>query len=96
MNYRRIYNDLIMRGWRRAILEGYCEKHHIIPRCQGGNDDKANIVKLTAREHFMAHLLLAQMYPQSHKLATTVFLMTRSNAEIQIFYIYNNTPIDIT
>ena len=24
------------------------------------------------------------------------FLMTRSNAEIQIFYIYNNTPIDIT
>ena len=24
------------------------------------------------------------------------FLMTGSNAEIQIFYIYNNTPIDIT
>ena len=24
------------------------------------------------------------------------FLMTRSNAEIQIFYIYNNAPIDIT
>jgi hypothetical protein len=38
----------------------YYEKHHIIPKCFGGSDDKLNLIKLTAREHFIAHLLLAK------------------------------------
>ena len=36
----------------------YVEKHHIIPRCIGGSDHKENLVSLTAREHFVCHLLL--------------------------------------
>ena len=76
MNYRRIYNDLIMRGWRRTALEGYCEKHHIIPRCLKGGNEATNIVRLTAREHFIAHLLLTRMYPDNSGLATAVFLMS--------------------
>lgn len=35
------------------------EKHHIIPRCFGGPNDKTNIVKLTAYEHILAHYYLA-------------------------------------
>ena len=34
--------------------------------------------------------------PDGMSIWRMAFLMTRSNAEIQIFYIYNNTPIDIT
>jgi len=39
----------------------YVEKHHIIPRCIGGSDHRENLVSLTAREHFVCHLLLTKM-----------------------------------
>ena len=39
----------------------YVEKHHIIPRCIGGSNHRENIVSLTAREHFVCHLLLTKM-----------------------------------
>lgn len=84
MNYRRIYNDLIMRGWRRAILEGYCEKHHIIPKCQGGGNEKSNLVKLTAEEHFIAHLLLTRMYPNEYKLARAVTFIKDRNKDFTV------------
>lgn len=37
----------------------YYEKHHIIPKCMGGNNDKDNLVLLTLGEHVQAHYLLA-------------------------------------
>ena len=38
MNYQKIYDTLINRAKDR-IYAGYTEKHHIIPRCMGGNDE---------------------------------------------------------
>lgn len=61
MNYEKIYNALIERA-RHRILDEYVEKHHIVPRCMGGIDDKENIVKLTPEEHFVAHQLLVKIY----------------------------------
>jgi hypothetical protein len=40
---------------------GYFEKHHVIPKCLGGSNDPSNIVHLTAREHFICHLLLVKI-----------------------------------
>ena len=40
----------------------YVEKHHIIPKSEGGDDSDDNLVNLTAREHYVAHLLLAKIY----------------------------------
>ena len=37
----------------------YVENHHIIPRSLGGKDDN-NLIRLSARHHFIAHLLLAK------------------------------------
>jgi DNA polymerase III alpha subunit (gram-positive type) len=37
----------------------YTELHHIIPRSQGGTNDKTNLVLLTAVEHYNAHKILA-------------------------------------
>lgn len=59
--YIKIYNQLIEKR-KINIPIGYTEKHHIIPRCLNGSNDKENIVKLTAREHFVAHLLLAKIH----------------------------------
>lgn len=39
----------------------YYESHHIIPRCLKGTNFKQNLILLTAREHYIAHLLLTKM-----------------------------------
>jgi hypothetical protein len=74
MNYQRIYSQIIERAQKRQ-LEGYVEKHHIIPKCLEGNNDRDNIVQLTAREHFMCHRLLCEIYPYSDKLKYALYLM---------------------
>lgn len=74
MNYENHYNKLIERAKTREI-EGYVEKHHIIPRCMGGDDSEENLVKLTAREHFIAHQLLVKIYPNVYGLIVSCVLM---------------------
>lgn len=58
--YTRWYDNIIERAKSRH-LTGYKEQHHIIPRSLGGSNDKENIVPLTAREHYIVHLLLPYM-----------------------------------
>lgn len=78
MNYEYHYNLLIERAKSRSI-SGYSENHHIIPKCMGGSDDESNLVKLTAEEHYIAHLLLVKMYPNSHRLSYAAIKMTGGN-----------------
>lgn len=66
MNYKKIHDDIIERAKTR-VLDGYKERHHIIPRCMGGNNDASNLVNLTAREHFIVHKLLCEIYPDMDK-----------------------------
>ena len=47
---------------------GYTENHHILPRSMGGSDDESNLVKLTGREHWIAHLLLWKIHKNSQCL----------------------------
>lgn len=75
MNYQKIYNRLIERGRNRQITT-YTETHHIIPRCMGGHNKKENLVELTAREHFIAHLLLVKIHPTVSGLIYAVNMMT--------------------
>ena len=91
MNYQKIYNQIIE---RRRIEEpnGYTETHHIIPRSLGGGDDKDNLVRLTAREHFICHYLLAKIYCREtaewYKM-NHAFLMMKCNNICQRRY-YNS------
>lgn len=77
MDYSRIYDHLINDAKHRA-LSGYKEKHHILPRSMGGSNFKSNLVNLTAREHFVAHLLLWRIH-KNDCMAQTVFLMCNLN-----------------
>ena len=61
MNYKNIYHQLIERAKSRLLVSEY-ETHHILPKSLGGPNTKDNLVKLTLREHFVAHLLLTRMY----------------------------------
>lgn len=74
MNYSKIYSDLIARAKERT-LEGYVERHHIIPKCMGGLDSKENLVPLTPEEHYIAHLLLVKIYPSHEGLIYSANMM---------------------
>lgn len=59
--YYKIYTSLIARCKLRTPVQGvYYESHHITPRSLGGTDDSDNIVLLTAREHYIAHMCLVR------------------------------------
>jgi hypothetical protein len=73
MNYQKIYNNLMHCDVARV---GYVEKHHILPRCLGGTDDKENLVGLYPEEHYIAHLLLCKIYPGNQKLLYAAMNMT--------------------
>jgi len=64
MNYAATYCALISKRLRNPLTRDDCyvERHHIIPKSEGGKDEPDNLVNLTAREHYVAHLLLARIY----------------------------------
>jgi hypothetical protein len=68
MDYKKIYNSLMDRAVDRE-LDYYYELHHIIPKCMGGSNESDNIVKLTFREHFIAHWILHRIYPNNKLIA---------------------------
>lgn len=75
MNHKAIHDKIIAEAQNR-VLEGYSEFHHIVPRCLGGSDNTSNLVRLTAREHYIIHQLLVKIYLHHHKLIHAAHLMT--------------------
>jgi len=61
MNYKSVYEKLIANATENPP-QGVCEVHHIIPRSLGGGNDRGNLISLTPRQHFIAHLLLAKIH----------------------------------
>jgi len=59
MNYLKVYCNLIRKAENRTPPEGYIERHHTFPKSLFGNNNR--IVILTAREHYIAHLLLEKI-----------------------------------
>ena len=80
MDYQKVYTQLISHRKSNPLeksKELYTELHHIVPRCLGGTDDPENLVRLTAREHFIAHRLLSKIYVENSELALSVLLMMK-------------------
>lgn len=71
MNYKKYYNELIEGRKKNILTENYAI-HHIIPKCCGGTNDQSNLVKLSYREHYIAHLLLAMDNPNNYGLQCSV------------------------
>lgn len=72
--YYRIINRANLRD---ATGLPYYERHHIIPKCLGGSNAKNNIAKLTAREHYVCHILLTKMFDSGAYKAKMVFALMR-------------------
>ena len=72
--YLKWYSSIIENAIVRE-LNGYKEKHHIIPKSLGGSDEKDNLVYLTAREHYIVHVLLTKITTSEAK-AKMIFAFT--------------------
>jgi hypothetical protein len=74
--YQTWYRNITDRA-RSRTLEGYVERHHVIPRSLGGTDDANNLVSLTAREHFVCHWLLTKIYTGEarYKMINAMYIM---------------------
>ena len=59
MDYSKIYDALCSRVHEPEVAG---DMHHRIPRYAGGTDDVDNMVKLTRREHILAHRLLFRIH----------------------------------
>lgn len=92
------YEKIIINGLNRSanlkdakLKLGYVERHHILPVsiCSNENEigDKSNLVFLTAREHFVCHLILTKCfsninYIQKMNRALSMFLRDRHGHRI--------------
>lgn len=77
--YSKWYFSIIESAKGRS-LDDYGEKHHIIPKCIGGDDQSDNLVMLTAREHFVCHWLLVKMH-DDYRLKFALFMMSVSGSQ---------------
>lgn len=83
MNYIKIYYKIIenAKNQIRQKSLGYFEKHHIIPKCMTGNNNKSNLVLLTAKEHFICHHLLYKSYPENKSLFLAYHRMCHTKSD---------------
>ena len=61
MAYIARYNNFI-ESLKDQEVSGVYEKHHIVPKSMGGTDDATNLIKLTPRQHYIAHWMLWKAY----------------------------------
>ena len=89
--YSKVYFNIVEKRKHFSYC-GYTESHHIVPKSIGGSDDACNIVHLSAREHFICHLLLAKMTEGKNKyFMIHAINMMRGNR--QNVYVSKNSKI---
>ncbi len=73
-HYNRYINFIYSRRFRKIPKKCVTHIHHIIPKCLNGTGHKKNLIPLTLREHFIAHLILWKAF--GGKLSFTFHMMT--------------------
>lgn len=68
LTYAEFIENILNTRGRFNCGDEYHERHHIIPKCMGGTNDKNNLIDLFAREHFIAHKMLAEENPDNNGL----------------------------
>lgn len=75
------YFSIINNARFREKTIDYSEQHHIVPRSLGGNNKKDNLVILTAREHFICHMLLVKMTKSEDRVKMVYAMRCMMNLE---------------
>ena len=73
--YEKFIKHIEMLNLTRDLSNFYTEKHHIIPTSLGGSNCKTNLVRLTYREHYIAHIMLYYAY-RNWQMANAIIFMS--------------------
>jgi len=84
MNYKLVYDNIIYNNQIKKCTSPYKERHHILPKCLGGSNEKSNLVYLSYREHFLCHWLLIKIYPDNFKLKAAFAKMIGKSSKNKI------------
>lgn len=95
MDYQRIYDAIIQNAKIRNKLNCYMEKHHIIPKSEGGDNTFDNLVYLTPKEHFIVHKLLYKIQPENYSRMMS-FLMMSNRFSIKWGNLYEEARINFS
>lgn len=87
LTYQQFIQQILNSRGRFSCGEEYHERHHIIPKCVGGTNDKNNLIDLFAKEHFIAHRLLALENPHNKGLQYAWWCMTHMRSSTNKRYI---------
>lgn len=79
--YEEYINRILSSRENIKDIENYQEKHHIKPKCLGGNDSKDNLIYLYAQEHYYAHMLLAKENKDNKELNWAWWNMCHCNCK---------------
>ena len=85
--YTKLYYRIIAKHGRQEKPgdDNYYERHHIIPRSMGGNDEQQNLIYVRVRVHFLLHVLLAKaVQSQYRKRACWCVICFSANNEKQL------------
>lgn len=100
--YTRWYFNIISKSSqlnRRKYKGEYFEEHHILPKSFGGKNNVTNLVLLTAREHFIVHLLLPKMCIEpinASKMAYAFFRFKNLATNSHLFERFKNSYSKLT
>ena len=79
--YDEFINNILETRGRFGCGDEYHERHHIVPRCMDGTNEEENLIDLFAREHFIAHKLLAIENPDNDRLIYAWFCMSTMKSQ---------------
>jgi hypothetical protein len=80
-HYQKRY-DKFIDSLREQEISGYTERHHILPKSLGGANAKTNIIKLTPRQHYIAHWMLWKIHGGA--MTRAFFLMSHEDRNHRI------------
>ena len=86
LTYDEFINNILETRGRFACGDEYHERHHIVPKCMGGEDEEETLIDLFAREHFIAHKLLAEENEGNYKLVAAWWRMCNWQDHNKEFY----------
>ena len=89
----RLYNrnNLDLRLYDDEI---YTEKHHIIPKHDGGFDDIDNMVSLLPEEHFLAHLIRYKAFKQRGDFLSVRIIVNGYNSKKVLYDTISKIPFN--
>ena len=81
-HYLNRYIKFITVAKKSVVSDKYVESHHILPQSMGGLNNDDNLVKLSARQHYLAHGMLWKAY-KSKEMTFAFFSMSNQSNQYQ-------------